>query len=255
MKIRNPKSRYHINIPSQFQVLEVGGGHDPHVRSNVVVDKYIDSNYHRCGDIKRFEEQQLIQADGENLPFKDNEFDYVICNHVLEHVEDPIKFLKEQTRVAKRGYLEIPSLIGEYMHPKVSHKWLILEIDEKLVLQDKEKVGFKPSHDLGEVFLDYLPKNSIGYRIMQLTHQNLFTVRYEWKDDIEILVNPTERKYTEPFTKVWGDDQINYFLPQRSLWSELWEATCALGIISKTLIKSRLLKRKQHARLTMSTAG
>ncbi len=33
--------------------------------------------------------QQFINANGEALPFKDKEFDYVICNQVLEHAENP----------------------------------------------------------------------------------------------------------------------------------------------------------------------
>ena len=43
MKIRNPKSRNHLKISKKAKVLEVGVGHNPHKRSNVVVDKYIDS--------------------------------------------------------------------------------------------------------------------------------------------------------------------------------------------------------------------
>ena len=82
MKIKNPKSRYHIKIPYKSKVLEVGGGHNPHRRSNVVVDKFIDSNFHRKADIKVLKHQKFLQADGENLPFKDQEFDFVFCNHV-----------------------------------------------------------------------------------------------------------------------------------------------------------------------------
>src|SRR5690606_1509140 len=91
--------------------------------------------------------QKFIQADGESLPFEDNEFDYVICNHVLEHVDNPEKFLNELARVAKKGYIETPSLIGEHLHPKESHRWVILEIDDKLVLFDKDNIGFNTSCD------------------------------------------------------------------------------------------------------------
>ena len=37
MKIRNPKSRFHLNISKSSKVLDVGGGHNPHPRANVVV--------------------------------------------------------------------------------------------------------------------------------------------------------------------------------------------------------------------------
>ena len=64
-KTCNPKSRYHLKIKKGEKVLEVGGGHNPHPRSNVVVDKFIDSNYHRHADIKVLKNQQFLHADGE----------------------------------------------------------------------------------------------------------------------------------------------------------------------------------------------
>ncbi len=240
MKLRNPKSRNHIKVHNQANVLEVGGGHNPHPRSNTIVDKYIESNYHRSGDVKVLQNQKFVEADGENLPFQNNEFDYVICNQVLEHVENPTAFLNEQMRVAKRGYIEIPSLIGEYLHPKESHKWLILEIDAKLVLVDKTKVLFKPSHDLGEVFLHYMPKHSIGYKIMQYTHGSIQSIRYEWEDSIDFIVNPTEEKYLKYFRGNWTLDEMEKFLPKRSLSKELWCTICAFTYIIKNVIKSRL---------------
>ena len=243
MKVRNPKTRSHLNISRKSKVLEVGGGHNPQKRSNVVVDKFIDSNYHRSGDVKVYKNQEFIQADGENLPFKDNEFDYVICNQVLEHVEDPIKFLKEQTRVAKKGYLEAPSLIGEYLHPKESHKWLILEIDGKIIMMDKEKVSFKPSHDLGDVFLHFLPKNSIGYKILQYTHGSIHNVRYEWENDIEVIVNPTEEKYVKYFKNTWTHNDIQSMFPKRSLFGEFTEAFKGFCFVLNGVIKSRLFTR------------
>jgi SAM-dependent methyltransferase len=243
MKLRNPTTRNHLKIKKKEYVLEVGGGHNPHERSNVIVDKHVDSNYHRSGDIKVYKNQKFIKADGENLPFKDNEFDYVICNQVLEHVENPIEFIKEQTRVAKRGYLETPSLIGECLHPKESHKWLILEIDNKIVLMDKKHVNFNPSNDFGYLFLDFLPTHSIGYKILQYTYANLQTIRYEWEGDIEIIVNPEDGYYTKYFTNVWEQNDINKFLPKRTLTSEVWETMKSMSYIIKTYLKSRLTTR------------
>lgn len=244
MKLRNPKSRNHIKVPNHFNVLEIGGGHNPHQRSNTIVDKFVDSNYHRSGNIKVNKNQKFIQADGEDLPFKNNEYDYVICNQVLEHVENPTTFLNEQMRVAKKGYLEVPSLIGEYLHPKESHKWLILEIDSKLVLMDKTRVGFKPSHDFGEVFLHYMPKHSIGYKIMQYTHGSIQTIRYEWEDSIDFIVNPTDEKYLKYFRDSWNFDEMEKFIPKRTLVNELWSTVCAFTYILRRVIKSRLLAQQ-----------
>jgi SAM-dependent methyltransferase len=44
-----------------------------------------------------------VRLDIQNMPFKDNEFDMVICNHVLEHVKDDKKAMSEILRVLKKG--------------------------------------------------------------------------------------------------------------------------------------------------------
>jgi len=52
-----------------------------------------------------------IVADGDDLPFKDNVWDFVINSHVLEHFFDPIKTINEWLRVIKPGgilYMIIP---------------------------------------------------------------------------------------------------------------------------------------------------
>lgn len=48
-----------------------------------------------------------VKADILNLPFKDNEFDVIFCNHVLEHIEDDAKAIKELFRVMKSGGMGI----------------------------------------------------------------------------------------------------------------------------------------------------
>lgn len=242
MKIRNPRTRYDINVKSSDRVLEVGGGHNPHPRSNVVVDKFSDSNYHRSGNIKVYKNQTFQEADGENLPFKDNEFDYVICNHVLEHVDNPARFLQEQSRVAKRGYMETPSYIGEHLIPKQSHRWLILEIDNKIVMVEKEKVNFHTSADFGDMFLDYLPKVSIGFKILQRTEPDLFTVRHEWKDNIECIINPDDPALLKYFTQPWTEEIYTKMMVHRSLAAEVKEASYAMYNIVKSVFRSKVLK-------------
>lgn len=44
-----------------------------------------------------------IKADILNLPFEDNSFDFILCNHVLEHIEDDSKAMSELYRVLKPG--------------------------------------------------------------------------------------------------------------------------------------------------------
>lgn len=245
MKIRNPMNRYDLRIKKHYKVLEVGGGNDPHPRSNIVVDKYAgNQNYHRSGDLKILNHQQFIEADGENLPFTDNSFDYVICIHVLEHVEHPQKFMDEQFRVAKRGYLEAPSLIGEYLAPKDSHKWVMLEIDDKIIMYEKEIIGFKKTFDFGELFLHHLPKISLPYKLLQYTVNNILTINYEWKDKIDILINPQEEEYYSMFTEPWNIDMCNRVFKKRKKKDEAFITISAMGNIIQRLVKRRILSLK-----------
>lgn len=48
-----------------------------------------------------------VKADICNLPFKDNEFDIIFCNHVLEHIPDDTKAMQELYRVLKKGGIGI----------------------------------------------------------------------------------------------------------------------------------------------------
>ncbi len=52
-----------------------------------------------------------VKADICNLPFKDNEFDVILCNHVLEHIPDDTQAMRELFRVMKPngwGIFQIP---------------------------------------------------------------------------------------------------------------------------------------------------
>ena len=232
MKYRNPKSRFNLSIGKKDHVLEVGGGHNPHPRSNVVVDKFVDCNYHRKSDVKVLKNQKFIAADGENLPFEDQVFDYVISNQVLEHVHDPEKFLKEQMRMAKAGYIETPSLTGEYLFPKKAHKWLILEIDNKLIIMDKEKYWFNSDLDFGFLFLTWLHKSSMAWKILRKTNPDLFTVRYEWRDNIEFEVNPDKEDVKKYFSAYWNEKMVNELFPQKSKAKEYFDTVKAMVSIT-----------------------
>jgi len=44
-----------------------------------------------------------VKADICNLPFEDNSFDVILCNHVLEHIPDDTKAMSELWRILKPG--------------------------------------------------------------------------------------------------------------------------------------------------------
>jgi len=56
-----------------------------------------------------------VKADILDLPFEDESFDIVFCNHVLEHIEDDSKAMKELYRVLKlggMGIFQVPQDLG-----------------------------------------------------------------------------------------------------------------------------------------------
>jgi SAM-dependent methyltransferase len=243
MKLSNPPSRYKLKISKSSTVLDVGSGHNPHPRANVVTDKFIDSNYHRKEGIKVFQKQRFVEADGESLPFSDKEFDYVICCHVLEHVDNPTQFLKEIQRVGISGYIETPSLIGEMLIPKESHQWVLLEINDAIVIVNKKRLGMNNTHDFGELFLDYLPRNSFGYKILQRTQPQIFTVNHEWKDKIDFILEPSDEDLKKFFSQTWDNQMYERVIPKRSLSREFFSALGATTDIFKSVIKSKILSK------------
>lgn len=48
-----------------------------------------------------------VKADILNLPFEENQFDIILCNHVLEHIEDDARAIQELFRVMKQGGMGI----------------------------------------------------------------------------------------------------------------------------------------------------
>lgn len=240
MKTHTPYDRNNLHIKANDRVLEIGPGHDPTHRSNVLVEKFINTNYHRCDDVKVFNHQTFIHADGEKLPFKDKEFDYVICNQVLEHVDNPHAFISELCRVGKRGYLETPSLIGEYLFPKESHKWVILDIDDKLVMYEKAKMPGNYRNDYGDLFLYHLPYQSLSYKLLWLTERNMLINHYEWKDKVEIIVNPEDEYYSSFFTKKWDKEMAEKLYPSRSVFTEMKETAKAILYLMKTKMINKI---------------
>lgn len=242
MKIRSPLDRNDLKIRKQDKVVEIGSGHNPTFRANVIVEKYINDNTHRCGNIKIYPHQIFINADGENMPFGNKEFDYAICCQVLEHVDHPEKFISEQCRIAKRGYIETPNLIGEFLFPKKSHKWAILDIDNKLVMFEKSQMPGNYGNDYGELFLNYLPYQSLPYKLLGLTEGDIMLNRYEWQDSIDIIVNPQDDYYRSFFTQKWTREMTEKIFPPRNLKIEFFKTLKAFSYLLKHEITRKFKK-------------
>ena len=59
-----------------------------------------------------------IKGDICNLPFNDNQFDYILCNHVLEHVYDDQMAMNEIFRVLRKGGIAILQVPIDYNKEK-----------------------------------------------------------------------------------------------------------------------------------------
>lgn len=240
MKINTPKSRLDLRIKKGDKVLEIGPGSNPTYRANVVVDKFQKDNTHRSGnDIRIFPHQTFVNAAAEALPFADKEFDYVICHHVLEHSNDPAQFLREITRVGKAGYIETPSLLGEWIFPTSTHRYVVLSIDDKLVLYNKNLVG----NNFDEELLKHLPEEYRGHKIEQFSNSELIHIRYEWKDDIDFIVNPTEEHYSRFFLNKWDLEMLDTIYPKRNCFKELFRSGRSFLYCMRSKFRRRKARR------------
>lgn len=82
----------------------------------------INADIVRHADVPNF-----IQVDIYNEPFRDKQFDHVLCSHTIEHVEDPERFFAELQRVGKEVTLVVPPLWDlSAVFNLLEHRWIFL---------------------------------------------------------------------------------------------------------------------------------
>ncbi|MGH7681872.1 MAG: methyltransferase domain-containing protein [Candidatus Eiseniibacteriota bacterium] len=183
-------------------VLEIGSGNNPRPRADILCDRFIEDDAERGGAIVA--DRPLVEADARALPFADQAFDYVICSHVLEHVEDPERMLRELMRVARRGYIETPSEIAERLYGWPFHESVINRIGGKLVIRKK---SFRSP--FGRLF-HVLAERDRAFGRFHATHPDLLLVRHEWDGtiDFEILpgdATPIDLEDEKTIEAIWRD--------------------------------------------------
>lgn len=129
-----------LEIDPKWKVLDVGSGHQPHRRANVILDKYIGETIHRTTQkVELPEDKYFVLGDALSTPFANKEFDFVIASHVAEHIDDPILFCNELQRISKRGYIETPGPITEFLLPANSHKWIVRKKGNMLIFKKNNR--------------------------------------------------------------------------------------------------------------------
>lgn len=81
---------------------------------------------------------KYIRCAMEKMPFKDKEFSYAKCHHVIEHVQDPDKACAELIRIAEKGILSFPPAQAEIMFGRKDHNWFVF-IDRGRLLFVKKR--------------------------------------------------------------------------------------------------------------------
>ena len=105
-----------------------------------------------------------VKADICDLPFKDNTYDVIFCNHVLEHIPDDTKAMQEMYRILKPGGW------GIFQIPQ--------ELDRETTFEDntitdrKERARIFGQYDHVRIYgRDYFNKlRSIGFTVQEVDY-------------------------------------------------------------------------------------
>jgi len=174
------------SIKSTDKVLEIGPGATPHYRSDVFLElKYQTENelIAQSGNVGLLKTNKpLFFYSGEEFPFKDNEFDYVICSHVVEHVNNLQKFVSEVNRISGKGYYEFPTIYYDYIYNIPEHVNLLFYKDGLVNWMTKKQSGLLEFKKIQSFFYHTLNLSYFDY-INSL--KKYFFQGFEWEKNIE----------------------------------------------------------------------
>tara|TARA_R110002110_G_scaffold85193_19_gene221315 strand:- start:11191 stop:11967 length:777 start_codon:yes stop_codon:yes gene_type:complete len=169
---------------SEWNVLDLGAGSDGWKRA----DAYADIKDYT----KEYPDKHFVQTNADGLtPFKDNEFDFVVCTHLLEHTQDPLKLCKEISRIGQRGYIEVPTAlfdnmtVGNTNPPPDGHTFWIFFDDVK------NEIVFKPR----EIIMEEIFFPSSWKSILPFFRDSMVIGLY-WESTIEIRREDPIYSYT-----------------------------------------------------------
>jgi ubiquinone/menaquinone biosynthesis C-methylase UbiE len=168
-----------LSLNPSWNILDIGCGYGANVYANVICDVQDLSKYYPN---KKF--TKLVEK---KLPFKDQEFDFVVASHVMEHVDDIEFFISELERVSKKGYIELPTMLEDNLvfENKKDHLWHMDfdDVESKLLISKKVQY-FEPVLSvssikrLNEIFrssfiLELYWEDKIDYRLKKTLNDNL----------------------------------------------------------------------------------
>lgn len=107
-----------------------------------------------------------VKADICDLPFKDDEFDIILCNHVLEHIPDDTKAMQELYRVMKPGGYGIFQIPQDLSREKT--------FEDNSITDRAQRAKIFGQYDHVRIYgLDYFDKlRSIGFKVEEVNYTN-----------------------------------------------------------------------------------
>ena len=119
-----------------WKVLDIGCGFRAHHKASVISDVQDFSDFYK--------DRKFVKIKEKTLPFKNQEFDFVISSHVIEHVENFEFFIKELERISSKGYIELPTRLGDNLvfENVKDHIWWFCydDVNNKLLASKKNQL-------------------------------------------------------------------------------------------------------------------
>ena len=105
-----------------------------------------------------------VKADICNLPFDDNTFDVIFCNHVLEHIPNDMKAMQELYRVMKVGGMGIFQIPQDLSREKT--------FEDNSITDKKERQKIFGQYDHVRIYgRDYFDKlRSVGFKVEEVDY-------------------------------------------------------------------------------------
>jgi ubiquinone/menaquinone biosynthesis C-methylase UbiE len=182
--------KFDFNIKPDDKVLDIGSGGYPFPLATHLADLYEGETSHRMEELKR-DKRPFTNCDIHELPFQDNEFDFVYCSHLLEHVDDPARACEELMRVAKRGYIETPTkthdIMLNYLYMENHHKWHVDLTGNSLI------------------FIEYMEHERVSTGTKHFKQQLLS----RWANPFQKLVSENQHLFNNMF--LW-EGKFNYYV-------------------------------------------
>ena len=179
-----------------WKILDIGCGYRANQHATTIADIKDFSDFYK--------EKNFIKINEKILPFKNKEFDFVISSHVIEHVEDFEFFIKEIERISKKGYIELPTRLGDNLvfENKNDHIWWFTfdDINNQIIASKRNQL------------LDPFITVSTGKLFEEMYRESL-VLELAWEEKINYKIDNEIRQ--ERFSKISFFKLVKKYISKR----------------------------------------